>query len=143
MSKTVKQIKTFLQTQDSQTLAAMQQLLEWHGGAKRLERILWATLEAERIALTDDSIQNRMEYELARKQHEQDVEDGKVEIVQPPLHVVIGLCGRCQSKVYGEIVPECETKLTGRVFYKECAQCSYYAEIFKRRNSYYEIEGGE
>jgi len=59
------------------------------------------------------------------------------------LPFIVGLCRHCGGEVWGGHMPTCETKLTGRVFYKECSTCTYYAEIFKHgRNRYREEEGG-
>ena len=55
----------------------------------------------------------------------------------------VGLCPRCDKVVKGYPMPGCESKKTGRIFYKECTSCSYYSEIFqKRKNRYTEVEGG-
>ena len=48
--------------------------------------------------------------------------------------VVIGFCPSCNSQLVGTPLKGCETKKTGRYFYKECSSCSYYAEIFKSGN---------
>jgi hypothetical protein len=55
---------------------------------------------------------------------------------------VVGFCPQCKSVVKGEPMPGCESKSSGRVFYKECTACKYYSEIFKKRNKHYEVEGG-
>lgn len=58
------------------------------------------------------------------------------------LTTVVGFCPRCKSHLLGEPLPGCETTKSGRVFYKECSACTYYSEIFKKRNKYLEVEGG-
>jgi len=59
----------------------------------------------------------------------------------PNLSVIIGFCS-CGGRLYGEPVKACEKKRTGRLFYKECVDCTYYAEIFQRGGDVVEIEGG-
>lgn len=59
---------------------------------------------------------------------------------QPPL-TVIGIC-ECGGRIMGEPLQSCETKRSGRVFYKECSSCSYYAEVVKKGNKFTELEGG-
>jgi hypothetical protein len=54
---------------------------------------------------------------------------------------VVGKCPRCGSDLLGTPVATCETEKSGRVFYKECSACKYYAEVFKKRNKHYEMEG--
>jgi hypothetical protein len=61
---------------------------------------------------------------------------------QAPLKIVVDMCPRCGSKMVGEPLSMCESKESGRVFYKECTACTYYAEIFKKRNKYIKSEGG-
>jgi len=64
-------------------------------------------------------------------------------IVEPFKYTqVVGICPRCSSKVVGGPQPKCETKASGRVFFKECSACTYYVEIFKRGNKHREVEGG-
>jgi hypothetical protein len=58
------------------------------------------------------------------------------------VQTVIGFCPKCGSNLMGVPIPNCETEKSGRVFYKECSACSYYSEIFLRRNKHYEMEGG-
>jgi hypothetical protein len=57
-------------------------------------------------------------------------------------HIVIGTCPKCESLVRGMPVAHCETEKSGRTFYKECSACTYYSEIFNKRNKFYEVEGG-
>jgi hypothetical protein len=62
------------------------------------------------------------------------------------LPFVVGVCPKCDSMLGGLPLPSCETKKTGRVFYKECSSCEYYAEVWKKtkqkRTTYYQEEGG-
>jgi hypothetical protein len=55
---------------------------------------------------------------------------------------IIGFCPKCSSIMRGMPMSKCEFEKSGRVFYKECSACTYYAEIFKKRNKFKEIEGG-
>lgn len=58
------------------------------------------------------------------------------------LEVVIGVCPKCGGWIRGEPVGGCGGKKNGRHFYRECESCNYYAEIFKVRNKFKEVEGG-
>lgn len=62
------------------------------------------------------------------------------EPVQLPF--VVGMCPRCSNIVRGMPLPSCESKKSGRVFYKECAGCSYYSEVIMDRTMYKELEEG-
>jgi hypothetical protein len=55
---------------------------------------------------------------------------------------VIGSCPRCGSNLMGLNLGGCEEEKSKRHYYKECSSCTYYAEIFKRGNKFYEMEGG-
>jgi hypothetical protein len=55
---------------------------------------------------------------------------------------VVGFCPRCNSALGGQPCGGCRSKAFDRVFVKICGTCSYYSEIFRRRNKYYEVEGG-
>lgn len=85
--------------------------------------------------------QRRMERVEAKKTGTE--ETPEVEVQEPPELTVIGLCPKCGSPLGGYPLPGCESSKTGRVFYKECRGCTYYSELYKRRNNYIEIEGGE
>jgi DNA-directed RNA polymerase subunit M/transcription elongation factor TFIIS len=69
------------------------------------------------------------------------IEGTKVEKI-PKLTAVVGICPRCSSKLVGFTIPGCEKNHSSRIFYKECTACTYYAEVFKKRNKHYEVEGG-
>lgn len=57
--------------------------------------------------------------------------------------VVVGFCPKCTSTMVGDVMPRCESEVTGRHFYSECTVCSYYTEIFKgRKGRYIEMKGG-
>lgn len=59
-----------------------------------------------------------------------------------PTLPVIGFCPKCGGKLGGMPMRACEKKKTGRWFYKECQNCTYYSELFKIRNKFIEKEGG-
>lgn len=57
--------------------------------------------------------------------------------------IVVGFCPKCSSTMVGDVMPQCETKVTGRHFYSECTTCTYYTEIFEgRKGRYIEMKGG-
>jgi hypothetical protein len=80
----------------------------------------------------------RLEYE---QQEQMASEDGKFP-GEPKQLPTIGFCPKCKSKMGGAWVANCEMNKTGRFFIRECGSCDYYAEVFKKRNKYYEVEGG-
>jgi len=53
----------------------------------------------------------------------------------------IGICS-CGGLIVGAQLPGCESRDTGRIFYKECSSCSYYSELFHDGDKYREVEGG-
>lgn len=66
----------------------------------------------------------------------------KEQIIEPTKpQTPVGKCPKCTSMMFGEPVKKCEEKKSGRVFYKECGACTYYVEIFKRKNKHIEVEG--
>lgn len=56
---------------------------------------------------------------------------------------IVGPCPRCDGWLRGMLMPRCDSKLSNRHFYKECLKCTYYSEIFLKKNIYTEIEGGD
>jgi hypothetical protein len=98
-----------------------------------------ARLRAEgRKAKVRKSIEKqRLEYEQVEQMANEEKFPG-----EPKQLLVIGFCPKCKGKMGGAWVATCEMKKSGRFFIKECGSCDYYAEIFKKRNKYYEIEGG-
>lgn len=78
------------------------------------------------------------EYEMKERMAK---EDGKFPGEPSPMPV-IGFCPKCGRKLLGMFISDCETRKSGRVFYKQCSSCSYYSELFKRRNKHVEVEGG-
>ncbi|GAG34327.1 unnamed protein product [marine sediment metagenome] len=77
--------------------------------------------------------------------------DERGEMLEPEKHihepqrpfVTVGFCPKCTNRMVGEVVPSCESEETGRHFYSECTNCTYYTEIFKgRKGRYLEVKGG-
>lgn len=67
----------------------------------------------------------------------------KESVIEPKkLTTVVGICKRCGSELVGFPIPRCERKKSGRIFYKECSQCSYYSEIIRKGENFKEVEGG-
>lgn len=118
---------------------AIQQFLEWFGVDSELEEILGTILKEkeERQRKQAESLRSR-----ARKTPDNfGMERRGIAPPEPKRLTPIGIC-KCGGTMTGEPVPGCETKLTGRTFYKECDTCTYYSELFKIDDTYKEIEGG-
>jgi formate dehydrogenase maturation protein FdhE len=96
-------------------------------------------LELQRVA-AEDSAKEDTERSAAWRA----VAKGKKIKIEEPQKIttVVGLCPRCSTTLVGTMIPSCEKEHSDRVFYKECTACSYYSEIFKKRNKHYEVEGG-
>ena len=164
---TVKAVGEFIHGYHLDIIHGLQQILLWFGQAPKLERILWAYLKKEHIRST--KIAEAMAVEYRRKEYhgfdsetplpvpseelytpdlqtvatEKETGELEYEIVQRPLKQVVDICPKCGKKMVGEPVPHCETVKTKRVFYKECASCTYYVEIYKLRSKYIAREGGD
>jgi len=138
--RTVKNVRLFIGGMDEQSRYAIQQFLEWFEVDRKLERIVWASLKKKELQ------RKKQAEKLTRRRRTGEFgyyvlpKDKGVPTEPSPL-TVIGSC-KCGGLMTGEPLPGCETKLTGRVFYKECDSCSYYSELFKKGNIYEEIEGG-
>jgi hypothetical protein len=148
--RTVKNIKRYIGSFDMSTRYAIQQFLSWFDVDRKLERVVWAILKKSEIVRArqakEVSRKNRI---LEKMDQGSPVSREERESVIPELATdvgpVVGSCPRCGSNVRGMIGGTCGKhagnfgKLT---FYKECTACSYYSEIFKKRNKYIEVEGG-
>jgi hypothetical protein len=147
---TVKNVKQFISGYDYQYLGALQQVLAWFGEARKLERILWATLKrveldskarAERVRVHGEAVESK-----GVKGPPLQV-PGEPEFTElHPLTIVIGKCPRCDGNVMGEVRPVCSKIRRQPTFYKECSACTYYAEIWRKikqnKTTYREEEGG-
>jgi hypothetical protein len=130
---------------------AIQQFLEWFDVDRKLERIVWAWIkksELTRAKQASDLVKKGKVYEKLQKGMPITKAERELAIDEPPLNIgpVIGHCPRCGSNLQGAVQSTCSKAKAGKygraTFYKECSACSYYSEIFKKRNKYKEIEGG-
>jgi len=60
---------------------------------------------------------------------------------QGPPPQLVGICPRCGGYLLGGATPNCESAKTGRLYYKICADCPYYSELFMKNDKLEEIEG--
>lgn len=151
--RTVKNIRQYLGSFDMNTRYAIQQFLEWFNVDRKLERIVWATLKKSEIIRAKQAEEISETTDLARRLHAGEIKNAAehkkiVErVINEPgeLGPVMGKCPKCGSNIRGNLMKVCGKsagnfgKLT---FYKECTACTYYSEIFKKRNKYIEVEGG-
>lgn len=114
------------------------QLFEWDKKAERaLEYLIrkypaGITIRSKKITPKQKALEVRIEKEAA---YEWD---------DPQLPFVLGLCPECGELMRGLAIPACESRVSARVFYKECTVCPYYSEIFwdEEKQESKEIEGG-
>jgi hypothetical protein len=72
-----------------------------------------------------------------RKYKEQVLWDEPIEFT-----TIVGVCPKCDWPVVGDAIHErCERKLSGRLFIKECTNCTYYSELFEHDGELTEVEG--
>lgn len=146
---TVKNVKQFLSGYDVQHLYTVQQILAWFNLERKLERVVWAILKryeldskraAEMAATHGVPEPPKVEtHDVATHK----TPEGAVVIPDlPPLTVVVGTCPKCGSNLMGQALGSCSKLAKQPTFYKECSACDYYAEIWRYRNKYKEVEGG-
>ena len=147
--RTVKNVQQWISSMEMGCRYSLQQFLEWFGVDRKLERIIWATLKKSEIIRKSDAEEAHTENKRFVKAKEEGVpfhpNPDLIREPDPP-RMVVGFCPRCSSNVTGFPVGGCsrdEPGTFGKVeFYKECGACSYYAQIWKKRNKYKEVEGG-
>ena len=140
---TVANVRYFVQGYPEETVHGLQQILMAFGVAPKMERILWATLKKAHIYRTADAERKRELFiKLKHKRSGVDREVVDYDALDRAPVTIVGICPRCDGTVRGTTIASCETKLSGRVFYKECEDCIYYSETFKIDNKYREVEGG-
>ncbi len=137
--RTIKNIRLFIAGMEVNSRYAIHQFLEWFEVDAGLEKIFHTILreKEERQRKQAESLRSR----ARRTPDNFDRERRGIAPPEPKRLTPIGIC-KCGGTMTGEPVPGCETKLTGRTFYKECDTCSYYSELFKIDDTYKEIEGG-
>jgi hypothetical protein len=131
--------------------AAIQQFLEWFNIDRKMERIVWSWLkrsevkrkrEAEEMSRHNRIVERLDAGEVVSKRERMSVVPPEPGNVGP----VISFCPRCGSAVRGTTVGSCSKQKASTfgtlTFYRECGACTYYSEMFKKRNRYTEVEGG-
>jgi hypothetical protein len=145
---TVRNVKRYLTGFDMDSRYAIHQFLEWFALDRKLERIVWATLKKSEVVRRKEAESLKEEQaEIAIATEQGKPYHPKPERIsnEPPLTVIVGVCPRCKSMMKGMATGTC-SKGAGNfgvmTFYKECGACTYYSQIFKKRNKYREVEGG-
>jgi hypothetical protein len=129
---------------DSKMLSSVAQWLEVFEGDPELLDQIRIEIESRRQN-EHDAVQKMMKaQEAASKRYKQkelmEEEDG---FPGEPRHLpIMGLCPKCNAPMGGMFMAGWETEKSGRLFYRECSSCSYYAELYKKRRKYKEVEGG-
>jgi hypothetical protein len=149
---TVKNVKKFVGGYPEDTVHALQQMLMAFGVHPKMERILWATLKKEHLKRKEHSEKNipparedfgklsaEKQAEVKKNCAEREKEQALEQEMEMP---VIGLCPVCEGALHGQVIPKCEQKKSGRIFYKECQSCTYYAEMFRKGTELSQVEGG-
>jgi len=145
----VRAVHSFVGSYSLDSIHAVQQVLEWFGANRKLERIVWSMIK--RMETTH--VRNAEKHARTVAQYEKSVGEGKPfhpdvdSIPEPPvIKYVVGKCPKCNSNLLGEPIKGCSKKTNGNfgglAFYKECSACTYYSEIFKKGNKHIEVEGG-
>ncbi len=144
----VKDVQRFVGSYPLDSIHAIQQVLEWFGVNRKFERIVWSMIrrrEVQHVKEVDAGKRRYAKYKKLKDEgkpyHPPLDEVGTV----PDISLVIGKCPRCDNNLLGMPTRACKKGVNGKfgglVFYKECASCTYYSEVFKKRNKYVEIEG--
>lgn len=137
-------ITRFFNGFDPSVREGVRQALEYFGCCSHilgpLNRLEEERLEEARIAAEERGRKRVIRKKTADEAAPRGCKKSVAEL--PKLTIVVGLCPRCGELVRGEPVRECASRGNGRHFYKECSSCSYYAEIFKVRHKFKEVEGG-
>jgi len=145
----VKAVQSFVGSYSLDSIHAVQQVLEWFGANKKLERIVWSMIKKMEVAHVRNA--ESMSETIAR--YEKAIEEGKpfhpdADSIPEPKDIksVVGKCPKCGSNLLGEPIKGCSKQTNGNfgglTFYKECSACTYYSEIFKKGNKHIEVEGG-
>ena len=135
--RTVKNVHRYLGAFSMECRYAIHQFLSWFDVDHKMEATVWSLLKSSELERA------RQAEELTDPDRRRDRRRGKFYVVEPrPLEIVVGICPKCNGKLLGEPQPSCETRVSGRVFYKECSTCTYYVETIKKDNKYIELEGG-
>jgi len=148
MKVTTKTVDLYTESFDDDTLHAVKQFFEVFECCNDLEgevgRIIKTRQEEARMYAENKGKKEKKHIDKLKTEYEQTelmANEDKFPGEPKPLPV-IGFCPKCKSKMGGAWVANCETRKSGRFFVRECSACSYHAEIFKKRNKYYEVEGG-
>jgi hypothetical protein len=145
----VKAVQSFVGSYELDSIHAIQQVLEWFGANKKLERIVWSMIkkmEAVHVRGAENSAKTRALYEKAIAEDKPFHPDPDSVPEPQSIKLVVGKCPKCKSNLLGEPIKGCSKQTNGNfgglTFYKECSACTYYSEIFKKRNKHIEVEGG-
>lgn len=163
---TVKNVHWYINAHDPQCVSTAQQLLEWFGESRKLERILWAALKQRqeylRVQAEERALRKKSRYKLPPRHikgegEREEIVDGAARLYAkhdkkvleanqyrdlPGLTQVIGFCPKCGDPTYGEPQRQCKKRKHEPVFYKECKTCSWWAEVWRHGNKFEEVEGG-
>jgi hypothetical protein len=159
---TVDNVKQAMHPYPEDQLHTTSQILQMFDAAPKLERIIWSILKREHLrrkkeaekqvqlvqgrALTqtelnvDAEIASKLDAEAQLSDMGPRPPESIVELHK--LKVIVGICSRCGNTLVGTRIGTCKELKKQPIFYKECVGCSYYAEVFKSDNNYYEVEGG-
>jgi hypothetical protein len=128
---------------DRKVVEGIAQFLEVFGDCNGLQGKLKKRLEFHMEEDRNAAITGRKSIDemLAKKGCSEKKPQPQIQEPEIP-RMVVGFCPRCGKRVVGGPVKKCEYERTRRYFYKECTSCTYYSEIFHRRNIFTEVEGG-
>lgn len=139
--RTLENVRLFIGGMTEDSRYAIQQFLEWFDVDSELNEIVHTILKYKEERRRNEAESLRSKARRRPDRVDADQERRGLAPSEPRPLTPMGIC-KCGGVLTGEPVPGCETKLNGRVFYKECDTCSYYSELFKIDNIFKEIEGG-
>jgi hypothetical protein len=145
----VKAVQSFVGSYDLNSIHAIQQVLEWFGANRKLERIVWSMIKEMEV----EHVRSAEKYAITVAKQDKAKVEGKpfhpdVDSIpaQQNIKMVVGKCPKCNSNLLGEPIKGCSKQTNGNfgglTFYKECSACTYYSQIFKKGNKHIEVEGG-
>lgn len=94
------------------------------------ERLESMAKKAERMGTGKSTVAEMRE---VRRKKLKEVERIKRDL--PDLHIVMGICPKCDSAMLGEPQKSCTKMVEGPVFYAECGACKYYYEMWKHHKT--------
>lgn len=133
----------YCESHDINILEGVLQFLEVFDCCEELKIAVTAYLKHNKryIQQQDRITAYRIEQEKEYLKQERMTDEDGAYPGEPPEPPVIGFCPDCGGLLGGLFISPCETKKTGRYFYRECSECSHFVEMLKHGDKYTEVKG--